>query len=82
MLLLSSHPDGFGVLVAGAILQPNGRVRIEQVGVISPTLRITTRIVLEVTEEPFQRLKFSKVESREFIEFEGIYSITSCKDGR
>ncbi|EKX47332.1 hypothetical protein GUITHDRAFT_137515 [Guillardia theta CCMP2712] len=67
---------------SGAILQPNGRVRIEQVGVISPTLRITTRIVLEVTEEPFQRLKFSKVESREFIEFEGIYSITSCKDGR
>jgi len=67
---------------SGAVLQPNGRVRIEQVGVISPTLRITTRIVLEVTEEPFQRLKFSKVESREFIEFEGIYSITSCKDGR
>ena len=30
---------------------------IEQVGVISPTLRLTTRIVLEVVEEPYQKLK-------------------------
>ena len=40
------------IAASGAVLQPNGRVRIEQVGVISPTLRITTRIVLEVVEEP------------------------------
>lgn len=67
---------------SGAILQPNGKIRIEQVGVISPTLRITTRIVLEVTEEPYKTLTFSKVESREFIEFEGIYSIIETQDGR
>ena len=64
------------IAASGAVLQPNGRVRIEQVGVISPTLRITTRIVLEVVEEPYRKLTFSKVESREFVEFEGTYSIT------
>jgi len=69
------------IAASGAVLQPNGRVRIEQVGVISPTLRITTKIVLEVVEEPFQKLTFSKVESREFLEFEGTYSITRVNGG-
>ena len=50
-------------------------------GVISPTLRLTTRIVLEVLEEPYQKLTFSKVESREFVEFEGTYSITKLEQG-
>jgi hypothetical protein len=67
------------IAASGAVLQPNGRVRIEQVGVISPTLRITTRIVLEVVEEPYRKLTFSKVESREFLEFEGTYSITQIE---
>jgi hypothetical protein len=40
-----------------------------QVGVISPTLNLKTKIVLEVDEEPYRMLTFSKVESREFIEF-------------
>lgn len=70
------------IAASGAVLQPNGRIRIEQVGVISPALRITTRIVLEVTEEPYERLVFSKVESREFIDFEGTYSISRALDGR
>eukprot|EP00802_Teleaulax_amphioxeia_P009322 Tamp_09338.p1 GENE.Tamp_09338~~Tamp_09338.p1 ORF type:complete len:474 (+),score=57.70 Tamp_09338:126-1424(+) len=69
------------IAASGAQLQPNGRVRIEQVGVISPTLRLTTRIVLEVLEEPYQTLTFSKVESREFLEFEGTYSITKMDGG-
>jgi len=67
---------------SGAVLQPNGKIRIEQVGVISPTLKITTRIVLEVTEAPYKTLTFSKVESREFIEFEGTYSIIQTSDDR
>jgi len=66
---------------SGAVLQPNGRVRIEQVGVISATLRLTTRIVLEVVEEPYQKLTFSKVESREFLEFEGTYTLTRVNGG-
>ena len=70
------------IAASGAVLQPNGRIRIEQVGVISPALRITTRIVLEVTEEPYERLIFSKVESREFVDFEGTYSISRALDGR
>ena len=41
-------------------------------GVISPALRLTTRIVLEVVEDPYKQLTFSKVESREFLEFEGV----------
>lgn len=69
------------IAASGAVLQPNGRVRIEQVGVISPTLRLTTRIVLEVKEEPYRKLTFSKVESREFLEFEGTYTITKMQNG-
>jgi len=61
---------------SGAQLQPNGRVRIEQVGVISATLNLKTRIVLEVDEKPYSTLTFNKVESREFIEFRGTYSIS------
>ncbi|KAJ1483437.1 hypothetical protein T484DRAFT_1800377, partial [Baffinella frigidus] len=33
------------IAASGAVLQPNGRIRIEQVGVISPALGITTRIL-------------------------------------
>ena len=69
------------IAASGAQLQPNGRVRIEQVGVISSALRLTTRIVLEVEEDPYKQLTFSKVESREFLEFEGTYTITTLSGG-
>eukprot|EP00961_Rhodomonas_salina_P067767 909907-Rhodomonas_salina.1 len=36
----------------------------------------------ERSQEPYKTLTFSKVESREFIEFEGIYSIIETQDGR
>jgi hypothetical protein len=50
-------------------LHQPGLAPLLQVGVISPTLNLKTKIVLEVDEEPYRMLTFSKVESREFIEF-------------
>ena len=41
-----------------------------QVGVISRRLGLSTRIVLAVEEQPFERLSFTKIDAAGFSEFE------------
>ena len=48
---------------------------------MSRRLGLTTRIVLKVGEQPFEKLTFSKVEAAGFQEFEGTYTITERHDG-
>eukprot|EP00277_Geminigera_cryophila_P006063 CAMPEP_0179411300 /NCGR_PEP_ID=MMETSP0799-20121207/3821_1 /TAXON_ID=46947 /ORGANISM="Geminigera cryophila, Strain CCMP2564" /LENGTH=291 /DNA_ID=CAMNT_0021183355 /DNA_START=85 /DNA_END=959 /DNA_ORIENTATION=+ len=53
------------------IRQPNGRLYLEQVGVVSKRIGLTSRILLDVEEFPYSKLTFTRVESREFLEFMG-----------
>ena len=48
---------------------------LEQVGVISKRLGLSTRIILAVEEQPFEKVSFSKVEAAGFSEFQGV----SCR---
>lgn len=53
-----------------------GDVLLEQIGIISRSLRLQTRMVMRVTED-FERflITFSKVEGKDFSEFEGGYAL-------
>jgi len=63
------------------IRQPNGRLYLEQVGVVSKRIGLTSRILLDVEEFPYSKLTFTRVESREFLEFMGTYTLTQREDG-
>jgi hypothetical protein len=66
---------------SNAVVQPDGGLHLEQVGVVSRRLGLTTRIVLDVSEQPFEKLTFSKIEAAGFSEFQGTYKITKRQDG-
>jgi hypothetical protein len=62
-------------------VQSDGSLHLEQVGVVSRRLALTTRIVLKVHERPFESLTFTKIEAAGFSEFQGTYTITPRPEG-
>eukprot|EP00172_Hildenbrandia_rubra_P003966 Plantae.Rhodophyta-Hildenbrandia_rubra.ctg7178.p1 GENE.Plantae.Rhodophyta-Hildenbrandia_rubra.ctg7178~~Plantae.Rhodophyta-Hildenbrandia_rubra.ctg7178.p1 ORF type:complete len:281 (-),score=70.99 Plantae.Rhodophyta-Hildenbrandia_rubra.ctg7178:1033-1875(-) len=62
-------------------LEEGGDVGLEQVGIISRRLGLKSRMVMRVREREGRWIRFSRVEGRDFTEFEGEYMVRSVGDG-
>lgn len=58
---------------------PDGGVLLDQMGIISRKLGLRSRILMRVKEAMGESITFTKVEGRDFSEFEGKYVIEECE---
>eukprot|EP00871_Galdieria_phlegrea_P005966 jgi/Galph1/857/GphlegSOOS_G5705.1 len=69
------------ILEARVTVDEKGRKMIEQLILLSKTLRIQSRIIVTVQEEHLKTLRFTKYRSRDFEEFDGVYYFNENNDG-
>lgn len=63
------------------VFREGGEVFLDQVGVISRKLGLKSRMVMKVRERELEEIVFSRVEGRDFSEFEGKYLFREGADG-
>lgn len=71
-----NNADYIPNIVSSTVTRPNGKILLEQIGLLSNKLKLRTRLVMAVTEDlPNWTISFTKHECRDFAEFHGCYNI-------